>query len=78
MNEPEKFMVFHAALVQMFARRPRGRFESISILVVLRGKILIILHFFFKVYILGVYYGEFTNALIFVLIYKFFFFFINF
>lgn len=37
LDEPEERMVFHAALVQMFARRPRGRLESVSVFVVLSG-----------------------------------------
>lgn len=36
LDQTEEGMVFHAALVQMFARRSRGRLESVSVLVVLQ------------------------------------------
>lgn len=49
-------MMFHAALVQMFTRRPRGRFKPVSVLVVLQTYIIIIIIIIYRHYCCFYYY----------------------
>jgi len=50
LDESEERMVFHAALVQMFARRPRGRLKAVSVLIVLESVLLQLFRCAIKVY----------------------------